>query len=145
MQQTIELKFDAKSIVMMKGRKVFRIEEFIKVNENSDQALLTLIVPAKYARTKTFKFTVDVEDAPILKNKTESKTVDTGTTIFDFEAQTVGKRTKETPNLYEIAWANATQSGRVQLWAATPAEAFNLAGFDKVTDRAYQGIRQIKI
>lgn len=145
MQETIELKFDAKSIVMMKGRKVFRIEEFVKVNENGDQALLSLVVPAKYARTKTFKFTVDVEDVQTLKNKTEAKTVDTSMSPFDFEAQTVGKKTKETPNLYEIAWANATLSGRIQLWAATPAEAFKLAGFDKVTDRAYQGIRQIKV
>jgi hypothetical protein len=145
MQQTIELKFDAKAIVMIKGRKVFQIEQFVKVNEKGDQALLSLVVPAEHARTKTFKLTVDVEDAPAVEIKTEFNTIDTGMNSFDFEAQTIGKKTKETPNLYEIAWANATRSGRIQLWAATPVEAFKLAGFDKVTDRAYQGIRQIKI
>jgi hypothetical protein len=143
MQRTIDLKFDAKAIVMMKGRKVHHIEEFVKINDKGDQALLSLVVPAEHVRTKTFKLTIDVEDAPIVKK--DCKTVDADMNTNSFEAQTFGKRTKETPNLYEIAWATATQIGRMQLLAATPAEAFNLAGFDKVTDRAYQGIRQIKI
>lgn len=143
MQKIIELKFDSKSIVMMKGRKVFHTEQYIKINERGDQALLTLVVPAEHVKTKTFKLTIDVEDSPILRH--DSKTVDSDMNISGFEAQTIGKRTKEAANLYEIAWANSTQSGRIQLWAATPAEAFNLAGFDKVTNRAYQGIRQIKI
>jgi hypothetical protein len=143
MQQTIELKFDAKAMVIMKGRKVHHIEEFVKINDRGDQALLSLVVPAEHVRTKTFKLIVDVEDAPIIKK--DCKTVDAEMNTNGFEGQTFGKRTKETPNLYEIAWAKATQIGRIQLWAATPAEAFNLAGFDKVTDRAYQGIRQIKV
>jgi hypothetical protein len=143
MQQTIELKFDAKALVIMKGRKVHHIEEFIKINDKGDQALLSLVVPAEYVRTKTFKLIIDVEDAPIVKR--DSKTVDTDMDTNGFEAQTVGKKTRETPNLYEIAWANSKQSGRIQLWAATPTDAFNLAGFDKASDRAYQGIRQIKI
>jgi len=143
MQQTVELKFDAKAFVMMKGRKVVQIEQFIKINENGDRALLTLVVPAEHAKTKTFKLTIDVDDSPIVKNNFNA--VDANMNTNSFESQTVGKRTKETPNLYEIAWANSTQSGRIQLWAATPVEAFKLAGFDKVSNRAYQGIRQIKI
>ena len=143
MQKTVELKFDAKSIVMMKGRKVYHIEEFVKVNEKGDQALLCLTVPAEHVKTKTFKFTIDVEDAQIIKNNSNASDAGTGTN--DFETQTIGRKTKEAPNLYEIAWANSKASGRIQLWAATPLEAFKLAGFDKVTDRAYQGIRQIKI
>jgi len=143
MQKTIELKFDAKAIVTMKGRKVFIIEEFVKLNERGDKAILNLVVPAEHARTKTYKFTIDVEDAPIVRK--DCKTVDANTDVNSFESQTIGKRTKEAPNLYEIAWASPTQSGRIQLWAATPAEAYKLAGFDKVSHRAYQGIRQIKI
>jgi hypothetical protein len=143
MQKTIELKFDSKAAVVMKGRKVFCIEEFIKINEKGDQGLLTLVVPAEHARTKTFKLAINIEDAPI--NKKDCKTVDADMNTIGFESQTIGKRTKETPNLYEIAWASSTQSGRTQLWAATPVDAFKLAGFDKVTDRAYQGIRQIKL
>ncbi len=143
MQQTIDLKFDAKTLVFMKGRKVCQIEEFIKINEKGDKALLTLVVPVEHARTKNFKLTIDVDDSPILRN--DFKTDDTNMNTNGFGSQTVGKRTKETPNLYEIAWANSSQSGRIQLWAATPTEAFKRAGFDKVSDRAYQGIRQIKI
>jgi hypothetical protein len=143
MQKTTELKFDAKALVIMKGRKVFYIEEFIKINERGDRALLSFTVPAEHARTKIFKLTIDIEDAPILKK--DCKTVDADMNTIGFEAQTIGKRTKETPNLYEIAWANSTQNGRLQLWAATPVDAFKLAGFDKVSDRAYQGIRQIKL
>jgi hypothetical protein len=60
-------------------------------------------------------------------------------------SSTIGKRTLETPNLYEIKWAKATQSGRIQIWAATPVEAYKLAGFDKCSDRAYQGIREIDL
>ena len=143
MQKTVELKFDAKSFVMMKGKKVYHIEEFVKVNEKGDRALLCLTVPAEHVRTKTFKLTIDVEDAPILRNN--SSVVDAGTDTNSLEIQTIGRRTKEAPNLYEIAWANSKTSGRTQLWAATPMEAFKLAGFDKINDRAYQGIRQIKI
>jgi hypothetical protein len=143
MQKTIELKFDAKASVIMKGRKVHFIEEFIKINDKGDQALLSLVVPSEYVRTKTFKLIIDIEDALIDRN--DFKTVDDYMDTIGFEAQTIGKRTKETPNLYEIAWANSKQNGRIQLWAATPNDAFNLAGFDKASDRAYQGIRQIKI
>jgi hypothetical protein len=143
MQKTIELKFDAKASVIMKGRKVHFIEEFIKINDKGDQALLSLVVPSEYVRTKTFKLIIDIEDAPIDRN--DFKTVDDYMDTIGFEAQTIGKRTKETPNLYEIAWANSKQNGRIQLWASTPNDAFNLAGFDNASDRAYQGIRQIKI
>jgi hypothetical protein len=143
MQQNVELKLDASSFVMINGRKVVQIEKYIKINEKGDKALLTLVVPAEHARTKTFKFTIDVYDSPIVKNG--FNTVDANMNNNIFESQTVGKRTKETPNLYEIAWANSSRSGRIQIWAATPVEAFKCAGFDKVSDRAYQGIRQIKI
>jgi hypothetical protein len=68
MQQTIELKLDPKSIVTMKGRKVYHIEKFIKINEKGDQAFLSLVVPAEYVRTKTFKLTIDVENAPVIRH-----------------------------------------------------------------------------
>jgi hypothetical protein len=71
MQQTIELKLDPKSIVIIKGRKVYNIEKFIKINEKGDQALLSLVVPAEYVRTKTFKLTIDVEDTPVIKHNSK--------------------------------------------------------------------------
>jgi len=71
MQQTIELKLDPKSIVIMKGRKVYNIEKFIKINEKGDQALLSLVVPAEYVRTKTFKLIIDVEDTPVIKHNSK--------------------------------------------------------------------------
>ena len=73
MQKTIELKLDAKDIVMMKGRKVYNIERFIKINEKGDQVLLNFVVPAEHVRTKTLKLTIDVEDAPMIRN--DSKTL----------------------------------------------------------------------
>jgi hypothetical protein len=73
MQKTIELKIDAKDIVIIKGRKVYSIEQFVKINEKGDQVLLSLTVPAEHIRTKTLKLTIDVEDAPIVRN--DSKTL----------------------------------------------------------------------
>jgi hypothetical protein len=73
MQKTIELKLDAKDIVVMKGRKVYNIEQFVKINDKGDQVLLNLVVPAEHVRTKTLKLTIDVEDAPIIRN--DSKTL----------------------------------------------------------------------
>jgi hypothetical protein len=73
MQKTIELKLDAKDIVLMKGRKVYNIERFIIINEKGDQVLLNFIVPAEHVRTKTLKLTIDVEDVPIIRN--DSKTL----------------------------------------------------------------------
>jgi hypothetical protein len=73
MQKTIELKLDTKNIVMMKGRKVHNIERFIRINEKGDQVLLNFVVPAEHVRTRTLKLTIDVEDAPIIRN--DSKTL----------------------------------------------------------------------
>ena len=73
MQKTVELKIDAKDIVMMKGRKVYNIEQFVKINEKGDQILLNFVVPAEHVRTKTLKLTIDIEDTPIIRN--ESKTL----------------------------------------------------------------------
>jgi hypothetical protein len=73
MQKTIEIKLDAKDIVLMKRRKVYNIERFIKINEKGDQVLLNFVVPAEHVRTKTLNLTLDVEDAPIIRN--DSKTL----------------------------------------------------------------------
>jgi hypothetical protein len=73
MQKTIELKIDAKDIVLTKGRKVYSIEKFVTINEKGDQVLLSLTVPAEHIRTKTLKLTIDIEDAQIVRN--DSKTL----------------------------------------------------------------------
>ena len=73
MQKTIELKFDAKDVVTMKGRKVYNIEQFVKINEKGDQILLNFVVPAEHIRTKTLMLTIDIEDTPIIRN--DSKTL----------------------------------------------------------------------
>jgi hypothetical protein len=57
----------------MKGRKVYNIEQFVKINDKGDQVLLNLVVPAEHVRTKTLKLTIDVEDSPIIRN--DSKTL----------------------------------------------------------------------
>ena len=72
MQKTIEIKLDAKDIVLMKGRKVYNIERFIKINEKGDQVLLNFVVPAEHVRTKTLNLTLDVEDAPIIRNNSKT-------------------------------------------------------------------------
>ena len=72
MQKTIEIKLDAKDIVLMKGRKVYNIERFIKINEKGDQVLLNFIVPAEHVRTKILNLTLDVEDAPIIRNNSKT-------------------------------------------------------------------------
>ena len=68
MQKTIELKLNAKDIVMMNGRKTYNIEQFVKINEKGDQVFLSLVVPAEYVRTNTLKLTIDVADTPIIRN-----------------------------------------------------------------------------
>ena len=72
MQKTIEIKLDAKDIVLMKGRKVYNIERFIKINEKGDQVLLNFVVPVEHVRTKTLNLTLDVEDAPIIRNNSKT-------------------------------------------------------------------------
>jgi len=72
MQKTIEIKLDAKDIVLMKRRKVYNIERFIKINEKGDQVLLNFVVPAEHVRTKTLNLTLDVEDAPIIINNSKT-------------------------------------------------------------------------
>lgn len=72
MQKTIELKIDAKNIIMMKGRKVYNIEQFVKVNEKGDQVFLNIVVPIEHVRTKTLKLTIDVEDVPTVRNDSKA-------------------------------------------------------------------------
>jgi hypothetical protein len=72
MQKTIEIKLDTKDIVLMKGRKVYNIERFIKINEKGDQVLLNFVVPAEHVRTKILNLTLDVEDAPIIRNNSKT-------------------------------------------------------------------------
>ena len=67
MQKTIELKLNAKDIIIMNGRKIYNIEQFVKINEK-DQVFLNLVVPAEYVRTSTLKLTIDVADTQIIRN-----------------------------------------------------------------------------
>jgi hypothetical protein len=67
MQKTVELKIDAKDIVLMKGRKVYIIDQFVKIDEKGGQVRLSLVVPAEHIRTKTLRLTIDIEDAPIVR------------------------------------------------------------------------------
>ena len=73
MQKTIELKLNAKDIVMMNGRKIYNIEQYVKINEK-DQVFLNLVVPAEYVRTNTLKLTIDVADIPIIRNDSKTPT-----------------------------------------------------------------------
>ena len=73
MQKTIELKLNAKDIIIMNGRKIYNIEQFVKINEK-DQVFLNLVVPAEYVRTSTLKLTIDVEDTSIIRNNTKTPT-----------------------------------------------------------------------
>ncbi len=68
MQKIIELKLDVKDIVTIKGRKVYNIEKFVKINEKGDQVFLNFVIPAEHVRTKTLSITIDVEDTPIIRN-----------------------------------------------------------------------------
>ena len=68
MQKTIELKLNAKDIIMMNGRKIYNIEQFVKINEKGDQVFLSLVVPAEYVRTNILKLTIDVEDTQVIRN-----------------------------------------------------------------------------
>jgi hypothetical protein len=74
MQKTIELKLNAKDIIMMHGRKIYNIEQFVKINEKGDQVFLSLVVPAEYVRTNTFKLTIDVADIPVVRNDSKTPT-----------------------------------------------------------------------
>ena len=74
MQKTIELKLNAKDIIMMHGRKIYNIEQFVKINEKGDQVFLSLVVPAEYVRTNTLKLTIDVADIPIIRNDSKTPT-----------------------------------------------------------------------
>ena len=68
MQKTIELKLNAKDIVVMNGRKIYNIEQFVKINDKGDQVFLNLVVPAEYVKTNTLKLTIDVADTQIIRN-----------------------------------------------------------------------------
>jgi hypothetical protein len=136
-QEPIELKFGSRTATIMNGKRVFQIEEPVKINENGDRACLNLTIPSEIAKTKKIKLKITTEGVLKLENDFQN--------IGRTEITKIGMRTKETPNLYEITWAKATQSGRIHIWAATPVEAYKLARFDKFSDRAYQGIREINL
>jgi hypothetical protein len=68
MQKTIELKLNAKDIIIMNGRKIYNIEQYVKINEKGDQVFLNLVVPAEYVRTNSLKLTIDVADTEIIRN-----------------------------------------------------------------------------
>ena len=72
MQKIIELKVDVKDIVTIKGRKVYNIEKFVKINEKGDQVLLNFVIPAEHIRTKTLNIKIDVEDTPIIRNDSKN-------------------------------------------------------------------------
>lgn len=141
-QELFELKFGSRASTVINGKRVFQIEERIKVNENGDCGFLNITVPAQLAKTKTIRLKITTDSDQKLE-KVFKNTDQTG--IPKNVSSMIGKRTKETPNLYEITWAKATQRGRIQIWAATPMEAYKLAEFDKFPDRAYQGIREIDL
>lgn len=141
-QEPFELKFGSRAATIMNGKRVFQIEERVKVNENGDCGFLNLTVPAQLAKTKTIRLKITTDCEQKLE-KVFKNTDQTGIAKNVFS--TIGKRSKETPNLYEITWAKATQRGRMQIWAATPLEAYKLSEFDKFPDRAYLGIREIDL
>ena len=68
MQKTIELKLNAKDIIIMNGRKIYNIEQYVKISEKGDQVFLNLVVPAEYVRTNTLKLTIDIADTQIIRN-----------------------------------------------------------------------------
>jgi hypothetical protein len=134
LQEPFELKFGNKVSTIVNGKKVFKTEEFVKINEKGECASLNLTIPAEIAKKQKIKIKITSEGAQIVEQSGINKCT----------TSTMGTKTKETPNLYEITWAKATQNGRIRVWAATPVDAYKLARFDKFPDRAYQGIREIE-
>ena len=67
-QEPFELRFDTEDLTIMNGIEVFQTEEFVKINEEGDQALLRVIIPAEFAIEKTYKITITACSDQILEN-----------------------------------------------------------------------------
>jgi hypothetical protein len=50
------------------AKKVFQIDELVKINEEGDRAFLRLTVPAQLAMEKTFKISITTYDDQMLDN-----------------------------------------------------------------------------
>ena len=66
--EPFELRFDTEASTIMNGIEVFQTEEFVKINEEGDLALLRIIVPTELAIEKTFKITITACGDHILEN-----------------------------------------------------------------------------
>ena len=66
--EPFEIRFDTEASTIMNGIEVFQTEEFVKINEEGDLALLRIIVPTELAIEKTFKITITACDDEIFEN-----------------------------------------------------------------------------
>jgi hypothetical protein len=66
--EPFELRFDTEASTIMNGIEVFQTEEFVKINEEGDLALLRVIIPTELAIEKTFKITITAFSDQILEN-----------------------------------------------------------------------------
>ena len=67
-QEPFELRFDNEASTIMNGIEVIQTEELVKINEEGDQALLRVVIPAELAMEKTFKITITAYDDQMLDN-----------------------------------------------------------------------------
>ena len=67
-QEPFKIRFDTEASTIMNGIEVFQTEEFVKINEEGDLALLRVIVPTELAIEKTFKITITACNDQILEN-----------------------------------------------------------------------------
>ena len=66
--EPFELRFDTEASTIMNGIEVFQTEEFVKINEEGDLALLRVIIPTEIAIEKAFKITITACNDQILEN-----------------------------------------------------------------------------
>jgi len=69
--EPFELIFDTEASTIMNGIEVFQTEEFVKINEDGDLALLRVIIPTELAIEKTFRITITACDDQILEDDFE--------------------------------------------------------------------------
>ena len=69
--EPFELRFDTEASTIMNGIEVFQTEEFVKINEDGDLALLRVIIPTELAIEKTFKITITACNDHIFENDFE--------------------------------------------------------------------------
>jgi hypothetical protein len=67
-QEPIELKFGSRTATIMNGKRVFQIEEPVKINAKGDCACLNLTIPAEVAKTKKIKLKITTEGVQKLEN-----------------------------------------------------------------------------